>query len=56
MSENILSTQVRMPKDLYEELRVLSFVKRTSINQVMVSALKDYVKTNGVQVTIKTKE
>ena len=55
MSDNITSSQVRMPKDLYEQLRTLSYVKRIPINTIMVKAIQEYMNVNSIQVSIKSK-
>ena len=36
-------TSVRFPEDVYEQLRLLSFTTRESINQIVVKAVVKYM-------------
>jgi len=36
-------TSVRFPADVYEQLRLLSFTSRESINQIVVKAVVKYM-------------
>jgi len=36
-------TSVRFPEDVYEQLRLLSFTSRESINQIVVKAVVKYM-------------
>ncbi len=38
-----IATQIRLPKSLYEDLRLLAFKQRISLNKMMVDCLSDFV-------------
>ena len=40
-------TSVRFPEDVYEQLRLLSFTSRESINQIVVKAVVKYMEEKG---------
>lgn len=43
---------VRIPKDLHEALRTLAFVRETTINDIVIRSLADYMSSEGHQQAV----
>jgi predicted transcriptional regulator len=44
---------VRVPKDLHEALRTLAFVQKTTINDIVIRSVADYMGSEGHQKAVE---
>lgn len=54
MKETI-NTQIRLPKELHEKLREIAYKKHISINNIMITAIQEFVNADNLQISIKSK-
>lgn len=46
--EKKVNTQIRLPQDLHKVLKELSYQNNISINQLMITAIQEYVNVKRV--------